>query len=40
VEHAEESLAAARARREDALKLRDRARTALAHARQAASFGS
>jgi hypothetical protein len=39
VEQIEEALAAARARRDEALKTRDRARTALAHARQAASFG-
>jgi hypothetical protein len=40
VEHAEEALAGARAQHNDALKVRDRARAALAHARQAASFGS
>jgi hypothetical protein len=39
VEQAEEALAAARARHDEALKTRDRARTTLAHARQAASFG-
>lgn len=39
VEQAEEALATVRARHEEALKVRDRARTALSHARQAASFG-
>jgi hypothetical protein len=40
VEQAEEALAAVRARHNEALKVRDRARTVLAHARQAASFGT
>jgi hypothetical protein len=40
VEQAQESLAGARARHDEALKVRDRARAALAHARQAASFGT
>lgn len=40
VEQAQESLAGARARHDDALNVRDRARAALAHARQAASFRS
>jgi hypothetical protein len=40
VEQAEEALAAVRARRDEALKVRDRARAVLSHARQAASFGS
>jgi len=40
VEQAEEALATVRARHQDALKGRDRARAALSHARQAASFGS
>jgi hypothetical protein len=40
VEHAEQALAAAQAHREGALKVRDAARTALSHARQAASFGA
>jgi hypothetical protein len=40
VEQAEEALAIVRARHEEVLKVRDRARSALSHARQAASFGS
>jgi hypothetical protein len=40
VEQAQEALAGARARHDEALKMRDRARAALAHARQAASFGT